>query len=345
MESCKEPNVVIIACMIEQLQTPLRLRNIEVIQSLIDDCYSAVHSVLLPIMSVDTMAKLSIIKEYISSGFIEFFMLSPEAEIERSIILACLTSLLQPYQAETTQLLTFLENKLLERRRELTTLVSNPTLLSFLKHRDTFKIVSLWLVNRDDPKMAKMLNLYIQIHKYLCLTSRSLIQTRGLFIYETCISPNTANQNDYVELPEYMVKGVEHTLETNEYSLQVFEEVEKYIYSALEGEFNRSFAFSESFNVLQEELAFINQKLIACFHVDPSSLLDSSLYRDDPTSSSENTPLKESADNGQDGSVDQDDLDEEGRETISINHDSSKLRPRENIRFSFVDRISFWQNR
>jgi hypothetical protein len=175
--------MLLLFCLIEQLQTPLRLRQPEVILSLTTDCFHAIRALLepLPGSSFDRLEALYSFAN--SEGFLDFFLSSPELELERIVIQSNLHNIMTPYEQDAKQLTIYLKDQLLLRRRELLYLMNKPSLLHFLRKQETFQLVQEWLqASYPAEQGINWLLLYSDIKGYLSVTSHHLLPLRAQYI-------------------------------------------------------------------------------------------------------------------------------------------------------------------
>jgi hypothetical protein len=147
--------MLLLFCLIEQLQTPLHLRQPEVVISLVSDCFQAIRLLLEPIPS-SSFDRLEALYSFATrEGFINFFHQSTEIDLERMVILTSLLAFMAPYQSDCKQITDYLKDQLQRRRRELAYLLSRPVLASFLRRTDTFQLYQEWLYSLRETKRGK----------------------------------------------------------------------------------------------------------------------------------------------------------------------------------------------
>ena len=104
--------MLLLFCLIEQLQTPIHLRQSEVIISLTTDCFNSIRNLLEPLPGSSFDRLVTIYTFATSGGFIEYFQSSPDIELERIVILNNLQGVMEPYEKDAKQLTIFLKDQL-----------------------------------------------------------------------------------------------------------------------------------------------------------------------------------------------------------------------------------------
>lgn len=293
MRTCKESNMLLLFCMIEQLQTPLHLRQPEVILSLTTDCFHSIRALLepLPGSSFDRLETLYAFST--SGGFIDFFLSSPDVELERIVIQSNLHNIMTPYEQDAKQLTIYLKDQLLLRRRELLYVMNKPSLPHFLRKQETFQLVREWLQESHSPEEGmNWLLLYSDIKGYISVTSHHLLPLRAQSILSKYLMapplPAPAPTSD-ASLPaplpppalshalsppppaEELALIISH-VENDSFPKTLFNPLLQLIVNHLTPYFDEGFLASPQYRRLESELELIDMKIIAFFHEDPNGI-------------------------------------------------------------------------
>lgn len=319
MRTCKESNMLLLFCLIEQLQTPLRLRQPEVILSLTTDCFHSIRALLepLPGSSFDRLETLYAFAT--SGGFIDFFLSSPDLELERIVIQSNLHNIMTPYEQDAKQLTIYLKDQLLLRRRELLYLMNKPTLLHFLRKQDTFQLIQEWLQESYTAEEGiNWLHLYNDIKGYIAVTSHHLLPHRAQYILNKYLLPSpaesvadsprlqeveessmqssdvspsslktptasstpTATHPLHPPLPVEEMDAIMSHLNMDSYPKTLFNSLMQQIISHLNPYFENGFLQSVYYGRLESELELIDMKIIAFFHEDPNGIFSANERED-----------------------------------------------------------------
>jgi hypothetical protein len=298
MRTCKESNMLLLFCLIEQLQTPLRLRQPEVILSLTTDCFHAIRALLEPLAgsSFDRLETLYAFST--SGGFIDFFLSSPDLELERIVIQSNLHNIMTPYEQDARQLTIYLKDQLLLRRRELLYLMNKPSLLHFLRKQETFQLFREWLQESHCPEEGvNWLLLYSDIKGYLSVTSHHLLPLRAQSILNKYLlptlsaSPSPPSPDPTLPAPppptpdplanalsppppvDEVTQIISH-LESDSFPKTLFNPLLQLIVNHLSPYFDEGFLASGHYRRLESELELIDMKIIAFFHEDPNGIFN-----------------------------------------------------------------------
>lgn len=300
--------MLLLFCLIEQLQTPLRLRQPEVILSLTTDCFHSIRALLepLPGSSFDRLEALYAFAT--SGGFIEFLLSSPDLELERIVIQSNLHNIMTPYEQDAKQLTIYLKDQLLLRRRELLYLMNKPTLLHFLRKQDTFQLVQEWLQESYTPEEGiNWLLLYSDIKGYIAVTSHHLLPHRAQYILNKYFLPGelpsctlareseilsneplTRSSNDQKipthpltpPLPIEEMDVIMSHINMDSYPKTLFNSLMQHILNHLNRYFESGFLKSMYYTRLESELELIDMKIIAFFHEDPNGIFSANEKED-----------------------------------------------------------------
>eukprot|EP00602_Paraphysomonas_sp_CaronLab_P007996 CAMPEP_0185034232 /NCGR_PEP_ID=MMETSP1103-20130426/23917_1 /TAXON_ID=36769 /ORGANISM="Paraphysomonas bandaiensis, Strain Caron Lab Isolate" /LENGTH=394 /DNA_ID=CAMNT_0027570805 /DNA_START=31 /DNA_END=1215 /DNA_ORIENTATION=+ len=278
MRSCKESNVLLMFCLIEQLQCPVHLRDPQVILSLAEDCYRQIYSILCPLQSSCSERLQAFWEFLVSGGFLDFFLMSQDVELERAVLLNNLNQIMAPYQDDAAQLALFLKDSLQARRRELSTLITRPMLINYLRHQDTFKLIQEWLLDVKGEEAMQWLSFYTSVREYMAISSRSLLPSRAAIIYDKFICPSAPRP---LPLPDSVRTTMQDKILIGQYPKNLFSEALSHMVTTLRADFEDSFLSSSYFTRLQDELTMIDKKMIAFFHEDPTEFMYSDIDGDD----------------------------------------------------------------
>jgi hypothetical protein len=186
MRTCKTSNMLLLFCLIEQLQTPIRLRTPEALYSLCDDCYAAVMAVITPIPN-SSPDRLTDLRDFtLQGGFLNFMLTCPNIDLEREVILNNLNQIMAPYEDEAAGMAMVMKDTLQQRRNELAALVAKPHLVNYLRRQETAPLLQEWLVALRGQECLRLLQLYSAIRDYMAVTSRHLLPARASAVYDRC---------------------------------------------------------------------------------------------------------------------------------------------------------------
>jgi hypothetical protein len=262
--------MLLLFCIVEQLQTPIRLRQPELIEALGRDCYFDIKR-LLDMLPGSSSDRFTTVFEFIShGGYLDFFLSSPDVELERVVVLNNLNNAMVPYQDDAKQITTFLKDGLQLRRRELSHLVSKPQLLHFLRRQETFSLFQEYLQVAKGENELFFLSLYTDVRSYMTITSRALLPSRASAIYEKYIA---AESRCCLSIPESVKQKIRNDIDVEDFSTNLFGDVMAYTLHTLNQDFIAGFLESEQFGVLRKELDLIDMKMIAFFHEDPTAFM------------------------------------------------------------------------
>lgn len=319
MRTCKESNMLLLFCLIEQLQTPIHLRQPEVIISLTTDCFNSIRSLLEPLPGSSFDRLVTIYTFATNDGFINFFHHSPDIELERIVILNNLLGVMAPYEQDAKQLTIFLKDQLQLRRKELCYLLDKPQLIHFLRRTETFQLLQQWLQNSSsiiaETAGINWLMLYTDIKGYISVTSHHLLPSRAEYIINKYLD-SSITSTYYIPLPEDILGRIHAAVDSENYTKNLFTEILTLIVSHLSKPFEEEFLQSEYYGRLERELELIDMKIMAFFHEDPSTL-----YCNDKE---EREELKSTVQWNEFGGM-------------SSSHENNRNGP------SMFERISFWQ--
>jgi hypothetical protein len=307
--------MLLLFCLIEQLQTPLRLRQPEVIISLTTDCFHAIRALLEPLPG-SSFDRLEALYSFATSGgFLDFFLSSPDLELERIVIQSNLHNIMTPYEQDAKQLTIYLKDQLLLRRRELIYLMNKPSLLHFLRKQETYQLVQEWLQASYPPEEGiNWLLMYSDIKGYISVTSHHLLPLRAQYILNkyllsppaksvsTSLSttpttlllsqeeskptpeqtpPSSALSHPLSSsLPEEELEAILAHLNSDSYPKTLFNPLLQLIVDHLTPHFENEFMSSVFYNRLESELELIDMKIIAFFHEDPNGIFSANEKED-----------------------------------------------------------------
>lgn len=184
MRTCKTSNMLLLFCLIEQLQTPVRMRTPEALYSLCEDCYHAMFALLHPIPN-SSPERLTTLRDFVlDGGYLNFLLMSPDIDLEREVILNNLNNIMAPYEDEAAGMALVMKDTLQQRRNELAALVAKPHLVNYLRRQETAPLLQEWLVALRGPDCLRLLQFYSAIKDYMAVTSRNLLPGRAASVYD-----------------------------------------------------------------------------------------------------------------------------------------------------------------
>lgn len=148
----KEPNYLFASYFLEQLTIPdVGARNIPALQLLLAEATSRMIGLLPLLFKEETVNKsIRIIEYFLDSKFLEFVMKDPQNDSERDLLNVAVSYILngstQSPDGHRVHSSVVLRNRLRSRKREIQDLVTNPTLINFLRSEEGSVLIWDWAI-------------------------------------------------------------------------------------------------------------------------------------------------------------------------------------------------------
>lgn len=269
---CRESCVVLVTYVLEQLQLALRLRDTSLFAELVSDAFEKVNNMLRSsVKTLGCATRLSLLYDYVSAGFGEYLLCSSDAQVEQELLCSSIRHLMSSFESEVQQIKTHMKDQLYTKQSALASLVTNPSLHSYLSSAYTSHLVSEFFLDKGGANWANIIAFHSAVCEYRAITSRSLVCSRARLIRDIYLLPSG---DRYVSIPQHLSDEIETCIDSESFSRALFNKALNFVLGPLDAMFLNEFLSCSLFAVLKDDLNRINQKISVWFHDDPTALLE-----------------------------------------------------------------------